>query len=140
MFAALNFQPGYKLPRKSLFTVCPLAAAGIRLYLPCVFYMADMPKFFFTFWHFSSILGCGIYAVFPINRKARISVNLKQHICDMQFNAVAVTLSQFSKIVPIKTAYLRYAVCGCCLCIKNANCYKKLNCDIVVIEEDFCNE
>ena len=20
-------------------------------------------------------------------------------------------------------AYLRYAVCGCCLCIKNANCY-----------------
>ena len=32
-------------------------------------------------------------------------------------------LSQFSKIVPIKTAYLRYAVCGCCLCIKNANCY-----------------
>ena len=24
-------------------------------------------------------------------------------------------LSQFSKIVPIKTAYLRYAVCGCCL-------------------------
>ena len=33
-------------------------------------------------------------------------------------------LSQFSKIVPIKTAYLRYAVCGCCLCIKNANCYK----------------
>ena len=36
--------------------------------------------------------GCGIYAVIPINRKARISVNLKQHICDMQFNAVAVTL------------------------------------------------
>ena len=33
-------------------------------------------------------------------------------------------LSQFSKIVPIKTAYLRYAVCGCCLCIKNANCYE----------------
>ena len=33
-------------------------------------------------------------------------------------------LSQFSKIVPIKTAYLRYAVCGCGLCIKNANCYK----------------
>ena len=33
-------------------------------------------------------------------------------------------LSQFSKIVPIKIAYLRYAVCGCCLCIKNANCYK----------------
>ena len=33
-------------------------------------------------------------------------------------------LSQFSKIVPIKMAYLRYAVCGCCLCIKNANCYK----------------
>ena len=32
-------------------------------------------------------------------------------------------LSQFSKIVPIKIAYLRYAVCGCCLCIKNANCY-----------------
>ncbi len=32
-------------------------------------------------------------------------------------------LSQFSKIVPIKTASLRYAVCGCCLCIKNANCY-----------------
>jgi hypothetical protein len=32
-------------------------------------------------------------------------------------------LSQFSKIVPINTAYLRYAVCGCCLCIKNANCY-----------------
>ena len=26
--------------------------------------------------------------------------------------------------MPIKTAYLRYAVCGCCLCIKNANCYK----------------
>ena len=25
----------------------------------------------------------------------------------------------------IKIAYLRYAVCGCCLCIKNANCYKK---------------
>ena len=36
-----------------------------------------------------------------------------------------VFLSQFSKIVPIKTAYLRYAVCGCCLCIKNANCYRK---------------
>ena len=33
-------------------------------------------------------------------------------------------LSQFSEIVSIKTAYLRYAVCGCCLCIKNANCYK----------------
>ena len=33
-------------------------------------------------------------------------------------------LSQFSKIVSIKTAYLRYAVCGCGLCIKNANCYK----------------
>ena len=32
-------------------------------------------------------------------------------------------LSQFSKIVPIETAYLRYAVCGCCLCIKCANCY-----------------
>ena len=32
-------------------------------------------------------------------------------------------LSQFSKIVPTKTASLRYAVCGCCLCIKNANCY-----------------
>ena len=32
-------------------------------------------------------------------------------------------LSQFSKIVPIKTASLRYAVCGCCLCIKNANYY-----------------
>ena len=25
--------------------------------------------------------------------------------------------------MPIKTASLRYAVCGCCLCIKNANCY-----------------
>ena len=36
-------------------------------------------------------------------------------------------LSQFSKIVPIKTASLRYAVCGCCLCIKNANCYKRQN-------------
>ena len=35
-------------------------------------------------------------------------------------------LSQFSKTVPIKTASLRYAVCGCCLCIKNANCYNKL--------------
>ena len=34
-------------------------------------------------------------------------------------------LSQFSKIAPIKTAYLRYAVCGCCLCIKNANCYRR---------------
>ena len=34
-------------------------------------------------------------------------------------------LSQFSKIVPINTAYLRYAVCGCCLCIKNANCYRR---------------
>ena len=33
-------------------------------------------------------------------------------------------LSQFSKIVPVKTASLRYAVCGRCLCIKNANCYK----------------
>ena len=32
-------------------------------------------------------------------------------------------LSRSSKIVPIKMAYLRYAVCGCCLCIKNANCY-----------------
>ena len=40
--------------------------------------------------------------------------------------AVLFLLSQFSKIVPIKTAYLRYAVCGCCLCIKNANCYKLL--------------
>ena len=34
-----------------------------------------------------------------------------------------VLLSQFSIIVPIKTAYLRYAVCGCCLGIKNASCY-----------------
>ena len=34
-------------------------------------------------------------------------------------------LSQYSKIVPIKITYLRYAVCGCCLCIKNANCYKR---------------
>ena len=33
-------------------------------------------------------------------------------------------LSQFLKIVPIKTASLRYAVCGCCLCIKNENFYK----------------
>ena len=37
---------------------------------------------------------------------------------------VLTVLSQFSKIVPLNTAYLRYAVCGCCLCIKNANCYK----------------
>ena len=37
-------------------------------------------------------------------------------------------LSQFLKIVPIKTAYLRYAVCGCCLCIKNANYYKYIPC------------
>ena len=37
-----------------------------------------------------------------------------------------VFLSQFSKIVPIKIAYLRYAVCGCCLCIKNANCYNSI--------------
>ena len=28
--------------------------------------------------------------------------------------------------MPIETAYLRYAVCGCCLCIKNANCYLEL--------------
>ena len=27
--------------------------------------------------------------------------------------------------MPIETAYLRYAVCGCYLCIKNANCYRK---------------
>ncbi len=32
-------------------------------------------------------------------------------------------LSQFSKIVPVKTAYLRYAACGCCLYDKNANYY-----------------
>ena len=32
----------------------------------------------------------------------------------------------FSKIVPIKMAYLRYAVCGCCLGIRNANCYSCL--------------
>ena len=32
-------------------------------------------------------------------------------------------LSQFSKIVPIKNGILRYAVCGCCLCIKSANYY-----------------
>ena len=37
-------------------------------------------------------------------------------------------LSQFSEIVPIKTTYLRYAVCGCCLCIKNANYYKYIPC------------
>ena len=30
-------------------------------------------------------------------------------------------LSQCSKRVPLKTASLRYAVCGCCLCMKNAN-------------------
>ena len=36
-----------------------------------------------------------------------------------------IFLSQSSKIVPVKTASLRYAVCGCCLCIKNANCYRK---------------
>ena len=45
----------------------------------------------------------------------------------MQFRQLkhfsSLRLSQFSKIVPIKMAYLRYAVCGCCLCIKNANCY-----------------
>ena len=45
----------------------------------------------------------------------------------MQFSQLkhfsSLRLSQFSKIVPIKMAYLRYAVCGCCLCIKNANCY-----------------
>ena len=57
-----------------------------------------------------------------------ISATSRRHLCDMQFNDVAVALSQFSKIVPIKMAYLRYAVCGCCLCMKNANCYKKLNC------------
>ena len=32
-------------------------------------------------------------------------------------------LSQFLKIVSIKTVYLRYAACGCCLYDKNANCY-----------------
>ena len=41
-------------------------------------------------------------------------------------------LSQFSKIVPIKTASLRYAVCGCCLCIKNANCYNIVNVPLLV--------
>ena len=43
-----------------------------------------------------------------------------------QYSSPFYLLLQFSKIVPIKTAYLRYAVCGCCLCIKNANCYKLL--------------
>ena len=42
---------------------------------------------------------------------------------------LSAALSQFSKIVPIETAYLRYAVCGCCLCIQNANCYNFLTCD-----------
>ena len=36
---------------------------------------------------------------------------------------VLTVLSQFSKIVPIKMAALRYAVCGCCLCIQNATGY-----------------
>ena len=31
--------------------------------------------------------------------------------------------SEESFLVTLATAYLRYAVCGCCLCIKNANCY-----------------
>ena len=41
-----------------------------------------------------------------------------------RFIWVLLLLSQFSKIAPIRIAYLRYAVCGCCLCIKNANCYE----------------
>ena len=41
-----------------------------------------------------------------------------------RFPKLLFRLSQFSKIVPIKTSYLRYAVCGCCLCIKNADCYR----------------
>ena len=60
--------------------------------------------------------------------------SLKQSLSQFTFYAPALNrisqiccfhaaLSQFSKIVPIKTASLRYAVCGCCLCIKNANCY-----------------
>ena len=103
-------------------------------------------KRYLTDWHFIA--------------SQEIRATFKQHICDMQFNAVAValkswiaitkklwlepftgrlcgrrykpihsTLSQFSKIVPVEIAYLRYAVCGCCLCIKNANCYKKAGMD-----------
>ena len=37
----------------------------------------------------------------------------------------SIVLSQLSKAMPFKPAYLRYAVCGCCLCIKNANCYRR---------------
>ena len=53
----------------------------------------------------------------PAQRRAVFLEILHLHILSSSF------LSQSSKIAPIKIAYLRYAVCGCCLCIKNANCY-----------------
>ena len=34
----------------------PPCGSGDTLCLPCVFYMADVPKIFFTFWRFGSIL------------------------------------------------------------------------------------
>ena len=43
--------------------------------------------------------------------------------CKIQYNKTQRAFIAIFKIVPIKIAYLRYAVCGCCLCIKNANCY-----------------
>ena len=62
----------------------------------------------------------------PQNERAgnnRSEVKLWPHdrmtLYNKQKRCAAHHLSQFSKIVPIKTASLRYAVCGCCLCIKS---------------------
>ena len=49
--------------------------------------------------------------------------------CISQRCRLSAARSQFSKIVLIETASLRSAVCGCCWCIQNANCYNLLTCD-----------
>ena len=73
------------------FTVCPFAAAGIHYARHVNFVWQIYQKFSLLFGG-SVLYWLRHLRCFNINRKARISVNLKQHICDMQFNAVAVTL------------------------------------------------
>ena len=62
-------------------------------------------------WYLSAIC-VSVYLIYKIHMAVKCVIH-------------EIFLSQSSKIVPVKTASLRYAVCGCCSCIKNANCYNQ---------------
>ena len=74
--------------------------------------------------HVGSAASGARYNEFKVKMSSRNNVYLIYKI-HMAVKCVIheIFLSQSSKIAPIKIAYLRYAVCGCCLCIKSANCY-----------------